>query len=207
MPAVNPSPAAYRHTLSLRVVRRFQPEPIPPEEMAAVLEAGRWTGSAKNRQGWAFVVVDDRAGLERLATAGTSPAPLLAAAATVVLVRLPGGNDFDIGRAAQNMMLAAAARGLGSCPITLHRRDRAREILAVPEGHECHLGHRPGVPRRGRRTRAAPAGGGHRAHRAPPPGGPGAPRPLRRHRVLAPPLLDHDPLVGPEAKPAGHGER
>jgi nitroreductase len=55
----------------------------------------------------------------------------------VVLVRLPGGNDFDIGRAAQSMMLAAAARGLGSCPITLHRRDRAREALAIPEGHEA----------------------------------------------------------------------
>ena len=137
MPAVNPSPAAYRHTLSLRVVRRFQPEPIPPEEMTAVLEAGRWTGSSKNRQGWAFVVVDDRVGHERRATAGDFTGPLLAAAATVVLVRLPGGNDFDIGRVAQNMMLAAAARGLGSCPITLHRRDRAREILALPEDHEA----------------------------------------------------------------------
>jgi len=137
MPAVNPSPAAYDHVLSLRVVRCFRPDPIPAEEMTAVLEAGRWTGSAKNRQGWAFVVIDDRTGLESLATAGDFTAPLLAAAAAVVLVRLPGGNDFDIGRVAQNMMLAAAARGLGSCPITLHRRDRAREVLAIPEGHEA----------------------------------------------------------------------
>ncbi|MFH1329637.1 MAG: nitroreductase [Actinomycetota bacterium] len=136
MPAVRPSPAAYRHALGLRVVRCFHPNPIPPEEMEAMLEAGRWTGSSKNRQGWAFVVVDDRAGLERLATAGSFTAPVLASAATVVLIRLPGGNDFDIGRVAQNVMLAAAARGLGSCPITLHDRDRAREVLALPEGHE-----------------------------------------------------------------------
>ena len=136
MPAVHPSPDAYRHILSLRVVRRFLPEPIPAEEMTAVLEAGRWTGSAKNRQGWAFVVVDDRPGLERLATAGNFTGPLLGAAAAVVLVRPPGGHDFDLGRVAQNMMLAAAARGLGSCPIALHLRDRAREVLALPEGHE-----------------------------------------------------------------------
>lgn len=101
-----------------------------------MLEAGRWTGSSKNRQGWSFVVVDDRAGLERLATAGSFTGPVLASVATVVLIRLPGGNDFDIGRVAQNMMLAAAARGLGSCPITLHDRERAREVLALPEGHE-----------------------------------------------------------------------
>jgi nitroreductase len=134
---VNQSPGAYRHVLSLRVVRRFRPDPIPAEEMTAVLEAGRWTGSSKNRQGWAFIVVDDREGLERLATAGSFTAPVLASAASVVLVRLPGGNDFDIGRVAQNMMLAAAARGLGSCPITLHRREQAREVLALPDHHEA----------------------------------------------------------------------
>ena len=137
MPVVHPSPAAYRHILGLRVVRRFRPDPIPPEEMTAVLEAGRWTGSAKNRQGWAFIVVDDREGLERMATAGNFTGPVLAAAATVVLVRLPNGHDFDLGRVAQNIMLAAAARGLGSCPVTLHIRERAREILAIPEGHEA----------------------------------------------------------------------
>ena len=137
MPAVHPSPDAYRHVLSLRVVRRYRLDPIPPEEMEAVLEAGRWTGSSKNRQGWAFVVVDDRAGLERLAAAGDFTGPVLASVATVALVRLPRGNDFDIGRAAQSIMLAAAARGIGSCPIAFHRPAQAAEILGLPEGHDC----------------------------------------------------------------------
>jgi len=137
MPAVHRDPAAYRHVLALRVVRRFLPDPISPAEMEAVLEAGRWTGSSKNRQGWAFVVVDDRPGLERLATAGDFTGPILASAATVALVRLPRGNDFDIGRAAQSIMLAAAARGIGSCPIAFHRPDQAAEMLGLPEGHNC----------------------------------------------------------------------
>jgi nitroreductase len=137
MPVVHRSPAAYRHVLALRVVRRYRPNPIPPEEMEALLEAGRWTGSSKNRQGWAFVVVDDRPGLERLAAAGDFTGPVLASAATVALVRLPGGNDFDIGRAAQNIMLAAAARGIGSCPIAFHRPEQAGEALGLPDGHNC----------------------------------------------------------------------
>ena len=127
-----------------------------------MLEAGRWTGSSKNRQGWAFVVVDDREGLERLATAGSFTGPVLASAATIVLVRLPGGNDFDIGRAAQSMMLAAAARGLGSCPVTLHDRERAQEVLALPEGHEgtwaLALGYPDEEAEVDQRRRAASAG-------------------------------------------------
>lgn len=137
MPAVHADAAAYRHILGLRVVRRFRPDPIPPAEMEAVLEAGRWTGSSKNRQAWAFVVVDDRAGLEHLAEAGDFTGPVRASAATVCLVRLPHGNDFDIGRAAQNMMLAAAARGLGSCPVAFHRPDDAARILGLPPAHQC----------------------------------------------------------------------
>jgi nitroreductase len=137
MPAVHPSPAAYRHVLDLRVVRRYRPDPIPPEELAAVLEAGRWTGSSKNRQGWAFVVVEDRTTRERLAAAGDFTGPVLASSATVALVRLPKGNDFDIGRAAQNIMLAAAARGIGSCPIAFHRPDQAAAALDLPAGHDC----------------------------------------------------------------------
>jgi nitroreductase len=140
-----PNPAAYDHVRGLRVVRRYLPEPITPADLEAILQAARWTGSSKNRQGWAFVVIEDRAGLDSLADAGDFTGPLLEAAAAVALVRTPEGNDFDIGRAGQNLMLAAAALGIGSCPITLHRREQAAEILALPEGHECRwavaLGH------------------------------------------------------------------
>jgi nitroreductase len=162
MPAVHPDPAAYRHVLGLRVVRRYRPDPIPPPELEAVLEAGRWTGSSKNRQGWAFVVIDDAAGRERLAAAGEFTAPVLAAPVTVALVRLPGGNDFDIGRAAQSIMLAAAARGLGSCPITLHHRAVARAALGIPEDHDCTwaitLGYPDEAAEQGQRRQAAARG-------------------------------------------------
>jgi nitroreductase len=55
-------------------------------------------------------------------------------AATIVLVQEPGGNEFDIGRAAQNMMLAAKAIGVASCPITLHREEDVAAFLGIPQG-------------------------------------------------------------------------
>ncbi len=52
-------------------------------------------------------------------------------------VRTPDGYEFDIGRVSQNMMLAAAARGVGSCPITLHDEDCAARVLDVPTDHQA----------------------------------------------------------------------
>jgi len=139
-------PDTYDAVRSLRVVRAYTGTPIPPAVLDAILEAGRWTGSSKNRQQWALVVVDGEEGLARLATAGQSTGPILDSAATIAVVKTEGGNDFDIGRLAQNIMLAAAAHGVGSCPITLHDGDRAHEVLGLPDGAECRYAIALGFP-------------------------------------------------------------
>jgi nitroreductase len=134
----------YEAIRSLRVVRAFRPEPIPEKVLAEILDAGRWTGSSKNRQGWAFVVVVD--GRDHLASAGSFTDPIRASVTTIALVRTDERNDFDIGRVAQNLMLAAATRGVGSCPVTLHDTDRARVVLGIPPGAECHYAIALGYP-------------------------------------------------------------
>ena len=53
--------------------------------------------------------------LDRLAAAGRFTGPIRAATLAIVLVQPPDGYEFDMGRAAQNMMLAAHSLGLGSC--------------------------------------------------------------------------------------------
>lgn len=127
----------YDDVLGLRVVRRFLDRPVPAAERDALLEAARWTGSSKNVQGWGFVVIDRPEDRDRVAAAGRFSGPVRAAPLTIALVRTPDGNDFDIGRVAQSLMLAAAARGLGSCPVTLHDQSAARSALRLPDGHEC----------------------------------------------------------------------
>ena len=141
------SPAdPYDLVRGLRVVRRYRPDPIDGDDLAAILEAGRWTGSSKNRQDWAFVAVTDRGVIADLAGCGNFTGPLHGAAAVVVPVRLPGGNDFDIGRLSQNFMLAAWARGVGSCPVTFHHAGCAERVLGVPPEHRAGWGIALGYP-------------------------------------------------------------
>lgn len=127
----------YDAVVGLRVVRNYRAEPIAADDLAAILEAGRWTGSSKNRQKWLFIVLDDAEARDRLAGCGSFSQPLRNAALAIVPVRTPDGNDFDIGRLAQNIMLAAAARGVGSCPITLHDEECAAAVLELPSDHQA----------------------------------------------------------------------
>jgi nitroreductase len=55
---------------SLRATRTFTAAPVQDEQVTAVLEAGRWSGSARNRQPWRFAVVRDRALLRELSLLG-----------------------------------------------------------------------------------------------------------------------------------------
>lgn len=124
----------YDFVIGLRAIRDYRPEPLSNDDLGAILEAGRWTGSSKNRQSWSFIAVTDPERIQGLAEHGDFTQPVRHSAATIVLVQEADGNMFDIGRAAQNMMLAASAIGVASCPITLHRERDAAAYLGVPEG-------------------------------------------------------------------------
>ena len=124
----------YDFVVKLRAIRDYRPDPMADADLAAILEAARWTGSSKNRQDWSFVVITDKQRLLDLADFGDFTQPVRDSAATIVLVQEPGGNMFDIGRASQNIMLAANALGVATCPITLHRTEGAKEFIDAPEG-------------------------------------------------------------------------
>jgi nitroreductase len=124
----------YDFIMNLRAIRDYKPDPLSNEDLGAILEAGRWTGSSKNRQSWSFIAVTDPERIQSLAEHGDFTQPVRDSVATIVLVQEPGGNMFDIGRAAQNMMLAAKAIGVASCPITLPREKGTASLLGVPDG-------------------------------------------------------------------------
>ncbi len=138
--------STYDSILSLRAIRNYEDRPVSAADLDAVLEAARWTGSSKNTQNWSFIVVDDPVQKEALCDAGDFMTPVRNAPMAICIVQNPEGYEFDSGRVAQNIMLAADAIGLATCPVTLHRDDVAAEVLGLPEGYRCRYGVALGYP-------------------------------------------------------------
>lgn len=128
----------------LRVVRRFADRPIEPGHLDTILNAGRRASSSKNQQRWDFIVVTERDRLRALGAVGAYAGHLAGAAAAIALVTPdPRGAGqplsvlWDLGLASQNMILAAWALGIGSCPATVYDADLARRLLGYPADRAC----------------------------------------------------------------------
>jgi nitroreductase len=129
-----------------RAIRKFQDRPLEPEHLQRILDAGRRSGSSKNTQRWDFIACIDRAHLTQLSEVGPYAQHLAGAAAAIALVVPdPATNDapysimWDLGRAAQNMTLAAWELGIGSVPATVYNQDLARDLLGYPADHWCEF--------------------------------------------------------------------
>jgi nitroreductase len=128
--------STYRTIVTKRDTRAFTDQPVPEETVRRIVQAGRMAGSSKNTQPCRFVIIDDPAQKAAIAAAGDFAAWLPAAplAIAVILTDLGTRQEFDAGRAAQNMMVAAWAEDIGSCPVSIHHVDQGREALGLPEG-------------------------------------------------------------------------
>ena len=128
---------------AIRVVRSYAPDPLTADELRTIVDAGRKAGSSKNSQRWDFVTITEADRLDALAKSGYYAKHLPSAAAAIALVvEKPDGEQarsvlWDLGRAAQNIMLTAWAMGIGSCPITVHRFASAARALDLPEDRQC----------------------------------------------------------------------
>ena len=122
-----------------RAIRKFTDQPLEPEHLRRILNAGRRSGSSKNEQNWDFIVCTDRTHLAQLAGVGEHAAHLAGAAAAIALVvpdpathEAPYSIMWDLGRAAQNMTLAAWELGIGSVPATVYDQPLARAAARLP---------------------------------------------------------------------------
>lgn len=125
---------AYKAIITKRDTRAYTDEPIDKEVLRRILQAGRMAGSSKNTQPVRLIAMQDKAWMEEVATCGKFSDPLKAARSAIAIVCAPDGSDFDAGRAAQNIMVAAWNEGLASCPTSVHDQDCGREKLRLPEG-------------------------------------------------------------------------
>jgi nitroreductase len=119
----------YLAVASKRDWRSYADRPIPDDVVERILDAGRVTGSAMNRQPWTFVVVEDEARKLALAEAVYAADNVRTAALVVAIATPGGGSPIDVGRAMQNMMLVAWNEGVVSCPNGMPDPARAAESL------------------------------------------------------------------------------
>jgi nitroreductase len=127
---------AYRATVDKRDQRAFLPTSLPEESLRRILQAARMTGSSKNVEPNRLVVVRDRERLAALA-ALSAFAKFLERAAVVVIIAQTQRHEFDAGRCAQNMMVAAWSDGIGSCPAHLPEAHVAK-LLGIPADHHVN---------------------------------------------------------------------
>jgi nitroreductase len=146
--------------MTRRSVRSFGDEPISDEEAEIILRAAMAAPSATNEQPWHFVVVRDRAVLERLSRSTPYARPLAAAPLGLVVcadkraVRYPGFWVIDCAAAIENALVAAHAIGLGGVWIGVHPvppfRAAVRRVVGLPGRMVPHslvaFGHPQRVP-------------------------------------------------------------
>lgn len=128
-------------------IRSYTSEPVPAEAIETMLRAGMAAPTAMNGQPWEFVVVSDRDTLDKLAGQLRYAKMLQGAQLAIVVcghqtfIDREGNervNKFwvdDCSAAAENILLAAHALGLGAV-WTAAKDDRApivRDALGIPE--------------------------------------------------------------------------
>lgn len=113
---------------SKRDTRRYADRPVPDEIVERILQAGRVSGSARNRQPWRFLVAESADRREQLANA-VHAGENVRGAKLVVAIASSGG--LDVGRCMQNMMLAAWNDGVASCPNGIADAAAARAALGL----------------------------------------------------------------------------
>jgi len=118
-------------------VREYKPESVPKDELTEILQVGRWTGSASNRQTSEVVVVTDPEVRRQIAAGGAN----MAGRADVVLVIVTQGEPgrealeiFDEGRLAERLLIAAQSLGFGSAIATLKGEgpNNVKQLLGIP---------------------------------------------------------------------------
>lgn len=135
--------------LTRHSIRRYTDEPVDPEQVRLILEAGLLAPSSKSGRPWQFIVVEDKEMLKRLGECKPAYAVSVANAPLAIIVAAdPAQTDTwveDCTIAAQLMQLEAEDLGLGSCWVEVHKRYAAdgtpsgevvRELLGIPDNFE-----------------------------------------------------------------------
>ena len=148
----------YEATMKRRSIRRFEDRPVPYEVLEKCVDAGRLAPSGRNQQVCEFIIVDDKqilpemydniGGSAKMPPEKGGPRPENTPKAYIVIVinkLLEADTNrrritlYDIGMAAENIILTALEEGLGCCPIMMFNEEGFKKALSIPESYDIGL--------------------------------------------------------------------
>lgn len=126
-----------------RSVRKYRPERVPEQLVTELLRAAMAAPSAGNEQPWHFIVITERALLDAIPKFHPYSSMLKHATVAIVvcgdltLEKYKGYWILDCSAAAENLLIAAAGKGLGAVWTGIYpMEDRVagmRKLLNLPE--------------------------------------------------------------------------
>ena len=148
----------YKAAISRRSIRRFKDIAVPYEALEKCVNAARLAPSGMNRQLCEYIIIDDEQLLPKVFDSITrwagQPKPkgtLLEhtpKAYIIILINSAleaelGGNQritfYDVGLAAENIILVALEQGIGACPLLSFTEDELKQVLNIPDDYKIAL--------------------------------------------------------------------
>ncbi len=131
---------------SRRSTKSFLTRPVPREALLELVEAARYSPSAKNSNSWHFVVITERNILNRLSETHPHCRWLTSAQAGIAIVNDPSSTQYwleDCCVAAYSIWLEATDQGLGVAWGAMYQSDNSsesdrrqkfvRDVLSIPD--------------------------------------------------------------------------
>lgn len=139
--------------------RAFEARPVEPEKLRSLFEAARWAASSFNAQPWYFIVAakDDHESYRKVLESFVEfnqgwarNAPVIGLSVARLNFEHNGQINrhafHDVGQAAANLAVQAAAHGLQLHQMAGILPEKARELFSIPQGYEAVAGFALGYP-------------------------------------------------------------
>jgi nitroreductase len=120
---------------SRRSIRKFNSKEVELEKIDLILKAAMSAPTARNNQGWRFILVDDKSILNDISQ-NIEHAKMCKIASKTIIVCYDVSNEMgelyweqDASASTQNILLAAASLGVGSVWCAIHPRAQKVEYI------------------------------------------------------------------------------
>jgi nitroreductase len=148
----------YEAAVKRRAIRRFKDKPVSYDILERCVDAARLAPSGRNQQVCEYIIIDDAEVLPKIfeniggsaklppAKGGALPANR-PKAYIITLINRSLESDanrrrislYDVGMAAENIMLVALEQGIGTCPILIFQENGLKQALNIPDEYDVAL--------------------------------------------------------------------